>query len=165
MKWGIKVTSSTIYFTGHNPASTPLDWLTCENTAGTGNWTHHVWVRENDSLKLYVNNELFDSSVVSVNFPDVSNPVFIGYQQGEIASYHWNGKIGKVAMFNRALSENEINLLYDSGRGLNVDEAVPPFNTGLIAGYPFDEGSGTTVYDVSTEHNGTLVGVPDYTEE
>ncbi|MDD4128634.1 MAG: hypothetical protein PHY04_02780, partial [Candidatus ainarchaeum sp.] len=77
--------------------------------------------------------------------------------------YHWNGKLGKVAIFNRALSEEDITSLYDLGRGLNVDISVSPFNSGLILGYPFDEGSGTTAYDETGNHNGSLIGPPDYT--
>lgn len=81
-----------------------------------------------------------------------------------------NGKIDEMRIYNRALSEGEIQSLYTQGGGTKVDSAVSqPQGTGRLdsglAGYwAMDDGSGTSATDSSTNANtGTLTGGPAWT--
>ena len=81
-----------------------------------------------------------------------------------------NGKIDEMRIYNRALSEGEIQSLYTQGGGTKVDSTVSqPQGTGRLdsglAGYwAMDDGSGTSATDSSTNANtGTLTGGPAWT--
>lgn len=76
---------------------------------------------------------------------------------------YFNGLIDEFVVWNRSLSNSEIITLYNNGSGLYGDKSVTPFNSGLVAGYHFDEGSGFTVTDFSDNgNNGTVNGDINY---
>ena len=61
----------------------------------------------------------------------------------------------ELLVYNRALSPAEVLGLYNRGKGTYADAKA----RGLVAGYHFDEGRGTTVHDFSGHGNdGTLHG-------
>lgn len=72
------------------------------------------------------------------------------------------GMMDEVTLFNRTLSADEVLQLYNSAQGLYADESVVPFNSGLVATYHFDEGSGSVAIDSAGDHNGTIQYGPTY---
>lgn len=68
-------------------------------------------------------------------------------------TFEHNGRIDEFVLFNRALSAGEVSSLYSSGDGLYGNVLNYPFDSGLGAGYHFDEGSGTELVDFSLNNN------------
>lgn len=67
--------------------------------------------------------------------------------------------VDELTIWNRALSDGEVNTLYNSGTVLNGDISLAPWNSGLMGGWHFDEGTGTSASDFSGNGNtGTLIG-------
>jgi prepilin-type N-terminal cleavage/methylation domain-containing protein len=78
----------------------------------TGVWYYIMGVRENGIQKLYVNGVLQLITVnINLDISEVSRPLYIG-QGDEDGSRWFNGIIDEVRIYNKALTENEIKLLY-----------------------------------------------------
>lgn len=99
--------------TSASGASTPL--LTT-NSIPTGAWSHLVGVWTSNQMALYINGNLSGTQVLSL-IPDYSRWPYpaIGVNSGDIP-YHDNygGLIDDLAIYNRALSAQEISELYES---------------------------------------------------
>jgi hypothetical protein len=89
-------------------------------------------------------------------------PILIGSGNPTHAGRYFNGAIDEVLIFNRSLNSTEISQLYNNGSGLYANTSIAPFNSGLVAGYHLDEGSGTTIRDITGRYNGTTSGSPSY---
>jgi len=75
-------------------------------------WYHMTIVKENISYKFY-RNGISDGTInSSIIIPDIDHSLYIGY--GEPGHY-FNGKIDDVRIYNRALSNIEIDILYHEG--------------------------------------------------
>ena len=74
---------------------------------------------------------------------------------------YFAGELDEVAMWHRALSSTEIATLYGGGVGYYITTSSGPGTSGLTALWHFDEGTGTTTSDATTNgHTGTLKGGP-----
>ena len=69
-----------------------------------------VGVRANGQLKLYVDGAIQATASASIN-PDNSNPLNIGRSSYDNGSGYFNGIMDEVRIYNRALSEEEIQAL------------------------------------------------------
>lgn len=71
----------------------------------------------NNYLRFYVNGELIYTSeyIVGHILPSPAN-LFIGNGNAISTAYGFNGSISDVKIYNRALSDDEVKLLYDKGR-------------------------------------------------
>ncbi len=83
-------------------------------------WSHVGAIIDSDSINFYVNGELIDSNSFSGMYPlatSAANYRNIGryYYRSDSISYS-TGNISSVKIYNRALSDTEIKLLYDKGR-------------------------------------------------
>jgi Concanavalin A-like lectin/glucanases superfamily/Secretion system C-terminal sorting domain len=95
---------------------------TCGNTDGSeigfqndvlpekDTWYHLTLVRNADSVKFYVNCNLVLSAQTNGSQPKYNTPIelFIGSRVQSTLSQYWSGKIDDFAIYNRALSELEI---------------------------------------------------------
>lgn len=74
-----------------------------------------------------------------------------------------NGTIDQVLVWNRSLNATEVATLYNSGSGLFANISVAPFSTGLVSGWNMDEGTGTSLADISgLGKTATLVNTPTW---
>ena len=125
---------------------------------------HHISVtvdRSNQIIKVYFDGSLEGSDNMGNPSVDLSNtaPLFIGKDRG--STNFFNGKIDETAIWNDALTADEISALYNSGLGLDAS-----FNNGdytsssNLQGYwKFDSGTGTTLTDqTSNDNDGTISG-------
>jgi hypothetical protein len=73
-------------------------------------WRHVVAVRQGRELRLYTNGKMVATSVPAQETIDVSNgaPLQIGFG----AQAHFRGKVREIQVFNKALSDDEVNALY-----------------------------------------------------
>ncbi|MBP5373326.1 MAG: DUF1735 and LamG domain-containing protein [Bacteroidales bacterium] len=131
-----------------------------------GVWYHIAVTFDHGAIKCYVNgrmlgegNTLDNTNVTTVDFStehseeDDGKPrcFWVGYSYDKWR--YWNGRICECRIWNRALSEAEIN----------ADKhfyQVDPSSAGLIAYWKFDEGSGTVIKDHSPLGNDLEVQKP-----
>lgn len=92
--------------------------------SSTTNWYHIVMQRKSGVLNFYVNGVLLGYSNTTTPYAPTS--FTIGSQNG---IRYFNGKIDDIKIYNKALSDTEIQTLYN--------EPAPCINTGLVASYPF----------------------------
>ncbi|MDD4082231.1 MAG: LamG domain-containing protein [Sphaerochaetaceae bacterium] len=122
-----------------------------------GNWHHVVIVRDsiNTTTYVYVDNvlKLEENSIWTT-----SGTLMLG--KANQYPRMLRGDLDEVLIFNRILDDSEITQLYNDGDGLYANTGNSPFDDGLIAGYHFDEGSGTTVDDLVGSNDGTIIGSP-----
>lgn len=132
----------------------------CTHHISSDEWHLLTGTYDGSSIKLYIDGVLVDTSLASGGLDVVNDDTLIGMQDefGGPDSF-FNGYIDEPLLFNRALSAGEITALYNSGVGVHGHIANSPFTSGFVAGYHFDENTGTTVNDFSGNSNtGTLHG-------
>ncbi|MCH7605073.1 hypothetical protein IID24_03750 [Patescibacteria group bacterium] len=118
-----------------------------------GKWQHLVGRYDGSTLKAYVNGVEVDSLLASGNIDPSTKDLFIGRRDG---SRRFTGKIDDVRIYNRALSNTEIQ---DLAKGLPVSAS------GLVGMWYFDEDSGSIASDSSNNGNdGILTGMNPATD-
>ena len=79
-------------------------------------WSHIVYTRNNGTVTVYLNNvnigQFTHSSSIDGNF-------YMGLANDQIGStsFQYEGRIDAVGIWNRALTQSEIDLLYNNGNG------------------------------------------------
>ncbi len=114
----------------------------------TGVWTQVALVQNGADVHIYINGEL-KNSASNAAAPVISNP-----PDATIGAYKWysdlsalfDGKIDDIRIYNRALSAEEIEELYEEG------------SNDLIAHWKLDEDSGTIAYDSAGDNDGNVNG-------
>jgi hypothetical protein len=87
------------------------------NYGFTLDWTHVVIVKEGTQVKMYVNGELASTTEISVTMKTgfTSIPTYIGgvYLSNSSPDLLYKGKIDDVAFYSKALSLDEVFILYN----------------------------------------------------
>jgi hypothetical protein len=130
------------------------------STISTGTW-HHVVARKKGSgsndISLWLNGVERATGYFS-NTPDFGNdsqPTRVGYNTVGSTDYSFNGKIDEFAYFSTNLSDADIVAIYNSGVPADISSLNPVGWWRMGDGT--EAGSGTTVYDMSSNsNNGTL---------
>ncbi|KJJ85416.1 Pentaxin [Candidatus Omnitrophus magneticus] len=124
-------------------------WVQSQEIVADGAWHHVAGVVDRDTgITLYIDG----TQVKSINTPqssldlNFSNDIYLGRYSG--GGYYFKGGIAETNVYNRALSSGEIHTL--SGEG--------EINTGLIAKWKMNEGSGNTILDSFSDNNGSING-------
>lgn len=145
--------------------------MTSIGTVSEQQWLHFTLVRENSTMKLYVNGVLkAESTAFKDNSPaDIDNAVsYIGKSQFSADPY-FNGHIDEFKIFNRSLSENEI--IENMSTGIKTDFASiiaqsAQLYDGLVVkeslSLPTFENSSTSLHwssnnEAVIESNGTVI--------
>ena len=113
-------------------------------------WIYVVGTYDGSTMKLYKDGSLVGSLSTSQTITSTQNAL-IG-RNAYTDLYPWNGNLANVAIWNRALSSDEINsVMWKSYEALSGAES-----NGLQAWYSLDDISGTSVPDSSGNgNNGT----------
>jgi len=83
------------------------------NTIIDTNWHFIAATYDGACMKIWIDGELDNSLSVTTNIASNTQPVTIGTWNPTAADpAHFNGTIDEVRIYNRALSENEIKMLY-----------------------------------------------------
>ena len=98
-----------------------------------GEWIHHVVVKTGDTFTHYTNGIEDESSTFTSELQN-PQPFYFG---GDQANENWNGMLDDIAIWDRALSADEVGELTSSGIPKPGGGAVP-LVPGLIAYWPFD---------------------------
>ncbi len=89
----------------------------------TGSWAHLVLQSSGTTKKVFVNGQLAGEASASINYALTPNLNF-GYWAHDNARY-WKGLLDNIRIYNRALSETEINTLYHENGWKNISVTSP----------------------------------------
>ncbi|CAN1574640.1 Concanavalin A-like lectin/glucanases superfamily [Flavobacteriaceae bacterium] len=126
---------------------------------GDGAW-HHIAVVGNGSIiKIYLNGAsvaVTGGVVTTSNYGSSSSSTKIGSGVYNATGDSFTGQVMKLGLFNTALSAIEITY-----------KAIGPttysgYEVGIIAGYNFFIGSGTTLFSYPSGNNGTFQNTPEW---
>ncbi len=116
--------------------SVGVQWVLIElistESAVVGEWTHVAVVFAGGEMKIYIDGEPAGSQVIGMFFPNPTNPLRIG--SGSTSSddpvYFMDGLVDEVRVYNRGLSESDIDELCDSdGDGVPDSQDNCPLTT------------------------------------
>ena len=110
-----------------------------------GEWHHIVFVQENGARSIYIDGELDDLEIGEKPEGDwlVDNTSIGGILRSSAS--HWvNGVLDEVAIWKRALSEEEIAEIRENG----MSSIFSPLARGLVSYWPLDEVRGTKTPDL-----------------
>ena len=134
-------------------------------TLSSNTWYHIVYVRTSSAQYLYANGVQIGYKGSLDTITDASSSNFnIGFDgQTSGGPTYTNGTIDDVRVYNRALSANEVFVLYNSASGFFKTSIKTPDNKGLIGYWKLDDGAGSYANDASGNGNkGTLINSPTW---
>jgi hypothetical protein len=127
-----------------SPASTPQNFR-------DGQWHHLVATRVGQTMTFYYDNQNVGSGPDTCDHNEV-HPLRIGMDAD--GGWHFEGEVAEVHLYNRALSDSEIAMEWNNGKG----RTTALQGGGLVAGYHFDEAGRSQFMDFSGNgHHGTFV--------
>lgn len=123
-----------------------------DNTTWEKNTWHHVagTVHPVEGMKLYIDGVLQQKTDTSTEPTDIRNEVVSIGKWGNLNTRFWEGKIDEVRVWNRALTQQEIQ--DKMCITLNPEEEV-----GLKGYWQFNEGEGNIANDISGNFNNGLL--------
>ncbi len=101
-------------------------------------WYYVACTYDGQTMKLFVNGELSAQEQVTDYVINPDQPFSIG-KVSESNNYYFNGLIDEVSVWDRPLTEEEINQI--------MHQKVPVDENGLLAYYNFDETNADKIYD------------------
>ncbi|MFW6377551.1 MAG: LamG domain-containing protein, partial [bacterium] len=110
---------------------------------------HVTGTFDGQSNKLYINGQLVSENNKKLVVGDRDGDSIIGRDPYGNSRYY-DGKIISLQIWNKALSQEEIQK--------NMTKTLTGKENGLVAYYPFDESEGTTLTDKAGNNDGTING-------
>lgn len=155
--WGMNVYSSPgfmLYVNVYDSAGTRF--YVQGGNVSLNTWTHIAFTYDATAVNLYINGTNVKTTPTNGLAMSTNTTNLILGAQSTLVNY-FDGTIDELQIYDRALSLAEIQARYNSGAG---QQGCP--NPNLVAGYHFDESSGTSLSDHSTNsNNGTLIDMED----
>ncbi len=99
---------------------------TASASASTGVWTHFIGTFDGSTVRLYKNGQLAASvaGAGDVSWRFMPLDMDIGRYHDDNEDYVLNARIDEVALWGRALTQEEVTFLYNGGAGNRVDDSV-----------------------------------------
>lgn len=131
-----------------------------------GRWVYVVgtWNASTNTPKLYIDTELQIGTGNGSPTPVVANSFTLGARSDLNAATFTDVDIDEVMIYNRALSETEIQKIYNNGLGKykplnnNLINVRKLDSNSLVGYWTMDEINGTTLIDKMGVNNGTIYG-------
>lgn len=133
-------------------------WVSATTPAvmGLNSWYHVAGVFDGSTIKVYINGELQVSNPAVGVISTSSNTMYIGENPTWTGRY-FDGTVDEVRIWNVARTQSEIQ------SNFTTELTLP--QTGLVAYYKMNEGTGTTVGDASgNSNNGTMLNMDPATD-
>jgi hypothetical protein len=129
-------------------------WVYSTGIVPENTWTHVAITLNAGTLTFYINGVA--SGTASVTFSQDAQPMNIGRQQPTFcACNHFNGTMDELRLWNVVRTPAQMLT--------NMNNTIPTNSAGLVAYYKFDEGTGTSTADATSNgNNGTLVNTPTW---
>jgi len=126
--------------------------VTSTGVLNSNQWYHIAAVNNGGSRKLYINGIEFNISGSPLNVSANNDPLRIG---SDYSGRFFDGRIDEIRIWNVTREQDDIIA--------TMDTVLSGSETGLVAYYTFNEGSGIILYDQTDNgHDGTLVGGPSW---
>jgi len=107
--------SSNKFYARVSNGSSGVD-VTSTTSINDGDWHHIVFLRDGDTLRLYVDKTQEDTGdVTGITIPDTTRPIWIGKDVSS-ANIFFNGLIDDVRIYSKALSSDEVTKNYNAGK-------------------------------------------------
>ena len=138
-------------------------WRVLSPNSYIDNEWHHIVIVQDALInggRLYIDGIEVDSNSEGVVYLDGAITTYLGADMRHYADYLY-GRINDVNIFNFALPESDINILFNSGFGFNTTYNHGGYNSAdyIVASYPMQAMSGTTLFDVTGNgFDGTIHG-------
>ena len=129
----------------------------------TNNWVQmvYVWDKTNNNIYTYSNGTLKQTKAISITggILNATTNLYLGsYNGGEYAQYY-NGQMGVVRIYKKALSATEVLKNYDANKS-----SYGIIQNGLVMNLATAPSTGSTWTDISGNgNNASLVSSPTYT--
>jgi hypothetical protein len=92
-------------------------------------WYHITGTYDGNFLKIYINGTLDNSLKISSAINKTNEPLIIGWRYNGTYGDHFSGLIDELRIYNRALSETEIQQLYENTMSTSTTTTVPATTT------------------------------------
>ncbi len=120
-----------------NPSNNLERYGNSSSNMTAGEWIHIVVTYDNDSLALYMNGSLeFKIEKGFTSVFDSTFPVIIGKSDDELNKRYFHGAIDDIRIYNRILSANEVNSLFNEPNPLTLEVKNLFTNTNAIGIFP-----------------------------
>ena len=107
--------SSNKFYARVSNGSSGVD-VTSTTSVNDGDWHHIVFLRDGDTLRLYVDKTQEDTGdVTGITIPDTTRPIWIGKDLSS-GNIFFNGLIDEVRIYSKALSASEVTKNYNNGK-------------------------------------------------
>lgn len=146
--------------TGGNSAG-----ITSGAGADDGEWHMITCLYDGSELKTYIDGVKFLNTSASGTIAPTSQNFSLAGRRTSDGVDNWAGELDEFGMWSRGLSEEELFSLYNLGNSITFQEPTPfnwgsaDFDSGLVAFWDFEEGSGSLAEDITGNPiglNGTL---------
>jgi hypothetical protein len=113
--WDISGQSGWNYGSYTSPTTAALPYLISYNFVSTNNWVHIAVVRTLTERKMYINGQLAVGNTAAPAFYNTPILAIIGSRYNGIQTF--SGKIDDVKIYNGALTDDDVLLLYNEEQG------------------------------------------------
>jgi len=141
--------------------------VTTANQVPLYNWVNITGIYANQLWSLYINGEFIQSSENGLLFPDTDAPLTFG-NSGNFQPLY--GSLDDIAIYNRALTETEIQNLYTStNETVDTGDGAAPLPQGIPYQAAARDAQGQVIADASVNvrfslREGAVDGVVSYSE-
>jgi hypothetical protein len=125
-------------------------------TSNSSSWTAGIWyhvcgtIDPATGMKLYINGVLQSATTSYTTAIPAANEITALGRWGDAAIRYFPGRMDELRLWNRAITQAEVQQKMCSS-------LIPANETGLVGYWKMNEGSGTTIFDAtSNSNNGTL---------
>jgi hypothetical protein len=160
--FGASLDSSTFGFGVEGSSSVTMNRLEVSQTQLDTGWNNAVITMSTSQSigKLYLNGVLVDSSSISSSGGALTlgtgnnNSKILGKRSSLTpSSRHYSGYLDQFSIWDKALSQSEVSYYYQFA-------CLDGTESGLLYAWDFDEGTGSSSYDVKNSTIATLVNSP-----
>ncbi len=104
-------------------------------TYADGQWHHYVLLRNVTTLEIWRDNVIEETDTNANNVGQIGNSSFFRVGQRDTGGLHARGVMDDMRVFNRALTTNEIEALYNEGKGSGLCEPqmIGPYPPGYFS--------------------------------
>lgn len=123
------------------------------SSLSTNTWYHLAAIYDGVNLRLFENGSQVNSSTPSITIPDTGSGGITAIGRfGDQSSEHFGGSIDDLRIYDRALSQPEIQALYQRTQTQTITDQ-DRLTSGLVGHWPLNEDQPNTAYDLSGRGN------------
>ncbi len=111
-KWVLWLNNGTLEMAVYNAGVGPSHLGSVAYSPSLDEWHHLAITRSGSAFTLYADGAVISRATSSVVIPDALAPLTFGSAEG---TFFLNGEEDEISFYNRALTDNEINLIYRAG--------------------------------------------------